>query len=223
VDPVTRTPLFDTRTVVNWVARKCVEAWLQRNPGRTPEGWDDRELPPPGGYKGIRPEDMAVLRALKTTWDKKDWVWPVKDGRNWDEPDRWNGVVFEDGHVMELLFTENDVAGGVPKVIGKLTAMETLNLSHNAITSVPREIGTCAALKQLELTGNELKLLPKEIGAAEESEDAVDSRKQTRFATRHHRQPDPAGGTGRELERPHRAAGLDRETGGKPKVPQPAG
>ena len=164
VDPVTRTPLFDTRTVVNWVARKCVEAWLQRNPGRTPEGWDDRELPPPGGYKGIRPEDMAVLRALKTTWDKKDWVWPVKDGRNWDEPDRWNGVVFEDGHVMELLFTENDVAGGVPKVIGKLTAMETLNLSHNAISSVPREIGTCAALKQLELTGNELKLLPKEIG-----------------------------------------------------------
>ena len=165
MDPVTRTPLYNTRTVVNWVARRCVEAWLQRHPERTPEGWDSRELGPAGGFKGVRPEDLDALNTLAWTMDAaRVHRWPSKGDVHQQDASEWEGVYFEDGRVMELDLERSDVTGAVPKVIGAFTAMETLDLSGNEITSVPKEIGACVSLRRLVLTGNRLKTLPKAIG-----------------------------------------------------------
>jgi len=165
MDPVTRTPLYNTRTVVNWVARRCVEAWLQRHPERTPEGWDSRELGPAGGFKGVRPEDLDALNTLAWTMDAaRVHRWPRKGDVHQQDASEWEGVYFEDGRVMELDLERSDVTGAVPKVIGAFTAMETLDLSGNEITSVPKEIGACFFLRRLVLTGNSLKTLPKAIG-----------------------------------------------------------
>ena len=165
MDPVTRTPLYNTRTVVNWVARRCVEAWLQRHPERTPEGWDSRELGPAGGFKGVRPEDIDALNTLAWTMDAaRVHRWPSKGDVHQQDASEWEGVYFEDGRVMELDLERSDVTGAVPKVIGAFTAMETLDLSGNEITSVPKEIGACVSLRRLVLTGNILKTLPKAIG-----------------------------------------------------------
>mmetsp|Transcript_3229 Transcript_3229/g.12039 ORF Transcript_3229/g.12039 Transcript_3229/m.12039 type:complete len:658 (-) Transcript_3229:293-2266(-) len=166
MDPVTRTPLYSTRTVVNWVARRCVEAWLQRHPGRIPEGWDgSRELGPAGGFKGVRPEDLDALNTLTWTMDASQvHRWPSKGCARQQDESQWVGVTFEDGRVMELDLEKGDVTGAVPKVIGAFTAMETLDLMSNEITSIPKEIGACVSLRRLVLTGNSLKTLPKAIG-----------------------------------------------------------
>ena len=166
MDPVTRTPLYSTRTVVNWVARRCVEAWLQRHPGRIPEGWDgSRELGPAGGFKGVRPEDLDALNTLTWTMDaSRVHHWPSKGCARQQDESQWVGVSFEDGRVMELDLEKGDVTGAVPKVIGAFTAMETLDLMSNDITSIPKEIGACVSLRRLVLTGNSLKTLPKAIG-----------------------------------------------------------
>ena len=93
MDPVTRTPLYNTRTVVNWVARRCVEAWLQRHPERTPEGWDSRELGPAGGFKGVRPEDLDALNTLAWTMDAaRVHRWPSKGDVHQQDASEWEGV-----------------------------------------------------------------------------------------------------------------------------------
>ena len=166
MDPVTRTPLYNTRTVVNWVARRCVEAWLQRHPERTPEGWDSRELGPAGGFKGVRPEDLDALHKLARAmgFSTRTSHWPSKDCVHQQDVSEWEGVSFEDGRVMELDLENDEVHGAVPKVIGAFTAMETLDLQGNLISGVPKEIGACVSLRKLVLTGNTLKTLPKAIG-----------------------------------------------------------
>jgi Leucine-rich repeat (LRR) protein len=52
----------------------------------------------------------------------------------------------------------------LPPEIGQLTALETLQLSHNQLTSIPPEIGQLTALELLHLEYNQLTSLPAEIG-----------------------------------------------------------
>ena len=40
-------PLEHTAVVTNWAIRDAVERWFEGNPLRTPDGWDDRDVPPP--------------------------------------------------------------------------------------------------------------------------------------------------------------------------------
>lgn len=45
-DPLSGISLPDRSIVTNVLARKCVEEWLNDNPGRTPDGWKSRKVPP---------------------------------------------------------------------------------------------------------------------------------------------------------------------------------
>ncbi|KAJ9465064.1 U-box domain-containing protein 36 [Diplonema papillatum] len=46
-DPMTNVQLPDTTMVPNIQVRLQVQAWLQENPERVPDGWNSRDIPPP--------------------------------------------------------------------------------------------------------------------------------------------------------------------------------
>ena len=43
-DPLTRRALSSAKVLTNWTVRQIVQAWLDKHPGVTPDGWDSREL-----------------------------------------------------------------------------------------------------------------------------------------------------------------------------------
>ena len=43
-DPLTRRALSSTKVMTIWAMRNVVQAWLDKHPGVTPDGWDSREL-----------------------------------------------------------------------------------------------------------------------------------------------------------------------------------
>ena len=43
-DPLTRRALSSTKVMTSWAMRNVVQAWLDRHPDVTPDGWDSREL-----------------------------------------------------------------------------------------------------------------------------------------------------------------------------------
>ena len=43
-DPFTNCALSSTKVMTNWAVRQIVQAWLDKHPGLTPDGWDSREL-----------------------------------------------------------------------------------------------------------------------------------------------------------------------------------
>ena len=67
-DPLTRRALSSTKVMTNWAMRNVVQAWLDKHPGVTPDGWESRELLEPSKDDGTRmfddEGDVGVLR----TW-----------------------------------------------------------------------------------------------------------------------------------------------------------
>ena len=53
-DPLTRRALSSTKVMTNWAMRNVVQAWLDKHPGVTPDGWDSRELLEPSKDDGTR-------------------------------------------------------------------------------------------------------------------------------------------------------------------------
>ena len=59
-DPLTRRALSSTKVMTNWALRNVVQAWLDKHPGETPDGWDSRELLEPSKNDGTRKYDEEV-------------------------------------------------------------------------------------------------------------------------------------------------------------------
>jgi leucine-rich repeat protein SHOC2 len=157
-DPLTRRALSSTKVMTNWAVRNVVQAWLDKHPGVTPDGWDSRELLEPSKDDGTF-DDEGVLR----TWRA---MCPELQGR-WSEdkqPEDWEGVTIENGRVVKLKLEKFDLTGAVPAEIGQLTSLTRLDLLGNQLTSVPAEIGQLASLRKLSLGGNQLTSVPAEIG-----------------------------------------------------------
>ena len=53
-DPLTRRALSSTKVMTNWAMRNVVQAWLDKHPDVTPDGWDSRELLEPSKDDGTR-------------------------------------------------------------------------------------------------------------------------------------------------------------------------
>ena len=53
-DPLTGRALSSTKVTTNRTVRQFVQAWLDRHPGVTPDGWDSRELLEPSEDDGTR-------------------------------------------------------------------------------------------------------------------------------------------------------------------------
>ena len=59
-DPITGRALSSTTVTTNRTVRQIVQAWLDRHPDVTPDGWDSRELLEPSEDDGIRLFDGEI-------------------------------------------------------------------------------------------------------------------------------------------------------------------
>ena len=162
-DPLTRRALSSTKVMTIWAMRNVVQAWLDKHPGVTPDGWDSRELLEPSKDDGTRTPDeegdVGVLRTWRSMCPELQERWPEAA-----RPEHWEGVTMENGQVVQLVLEDFDLTGAVPAEIGRLSALTELHLGDNQLTSVPAEIGQLAVLEVLDLGGNQLTSVPAEIG-----------------------------------------------------------
>ena len=162
-DPLTRRALSSTKVMTNWAMRHVVQAWLDKHPGVTPDGWDSRELLEPSKDDGTRTfddeGDVGVLRTWRAMCPELQERWPEAA-----RPEHWEGVTMENGRVVQLKLEEFGLTGAVPAEIGRLSALRELDLDGNELTSVPAEIGQLTSLEKLYLGDNQLTSLPAEIG-----------------------------------------------------------
>ena len=162
-DPLTRRALSSTKVMTDWAMRNVVQAWLDKHPGVTPDGWDSRELLEPSKDDGIQSfddeGDVGVLRTWRAMCPALQDRWPEAA-----RPEDWAGVTIENGRVVELDLVDFGLTGAVPAEVGRLSALEELDLNDNQLTSLPAEIGQLTLLETLNLRGNQLTSLPAEIG-----------------------------------------------------------
>ena len=160
-DPLTRRALSSTKVMTNWAMRNVVQAWLDKHPGVTPDGWDSRELLEPSKDDGIQSfddeGDVGVLRTWRALCPELQDEWPD------EQPEYWEGVTMENGRVVELELEGFGLTGAVPAEIGRLSALRTLNLGYNQMTSLPAEIGQLTSLTRLDLDDNQLTSVPAVI------------------------------------------------------------
>ena len=163
-DPKTNLHLRSTRVVTNWGLRAAVEEWLNRHPDVTPDGWDSRELLPVQVEAPVQTAepghgDALVLQLWRDMCPELQAIWEV------DRPvEQWRGVTMVDGRVVWLDLSGVSLSQVVPACIGRLTALQELDLSRNQLTSVPAEIWQLTSLRELGLGGNKLTSVPAEIG-----------------------------------------------------------
>jgi len=162
-DPLTRRALSSTNVMTNWAMRNVVQAWLDKHPGLTPDGWDSRELLEPSKDDGTRifddDGDVGVLWTWRAMCPDLQWRWSEVV-----EPEHWEGVEMENGRVVELKLEGISLTGAVPAEIGRLSALRQLNFGNNQLTSIPAQIWQLTSLEGLDLSDNQLTSLPAEIG-----------------------------------------------------------
>jgi leucine-rich repeat protein SHOC2 len=162
-DPLTRRALSSTKVTTIWAMRNVVQAWLDKHPGVTPDGWDSRELLEPSKDDGTRSfddeGDVGVLRTWRAMCPELQDRWPEDE-----QPEDWEGVEMENGRVVELDLEEFGLTGAVPAEVGQLASLEVLDLRGNQLTSLPTEIGQLTSLRRLSLYDNQLTSVPAEIG-----------------------------------------------------------
>ncbi|CAB1104970.1 unnamed protein product [Ectocarpus sp. CCAP 1310/34] len=106
--------------------------------------------------------------------------WTHQEGwaENADDLGSWYGVTSNaEGRVVKLelhgerlddggVYTGNNVTGGIPRGLGRLGALEVLNLSYNELSGgIPPELGGLGALEVLNLSRNKLSgAIPPELG-----------------------------------------------------------
>ena len=129
-DPLTRRALSSTKVTTIWAMRNVVQAWLDKHPDVTPDGWDSRELLEPSKDDGTRSfddeGDVGVLRTWRAMCPELQERW-LED----EHPEDWVGVTMENGRVVELYLEGFDLTGAVPAEIGRLSALRELNLGDN--------------------------------------------------------------------------------------------
>jgi leucine-rich repeat protein SHOC2 len=162
-DPLTRRALSSTKVMTNWAMRNVVQAWLDKHPSVTPDGWDSRELLEPSEDDGTRifddDGDVGVLWTLRAMCPVLQWRWSEVV-----EPEDWEGVEMENDRVVELKLDEVGLTGAVPTEVGRLSALRKLSLCFNQLTSLPAEIWQLTSLEGLDLSDNQLTSVPAEIG-----------------------------------------------------------
>ena len=101
--------------------------------------------------------DRAALVAFYNATDGPNWT----DNTNWlsEEPlSEWHGVATnDDGRVVFLDHTGNQLTGEIPPELGQLTQLTSLGLNSNQLTgAIPPELGQLAQLTSLLLNYNRL-------------------------------------------------------------------
>ena len=121
-DPYTNCALSSTKVMTNWAMRNVVQAWLDKHPGVTPDGWDSRELLEPSKDDGTF-DDEGVLRTWRAMCPELQERWPEDE-----QPEDRDGVEMENGRVVEPKLEEVGLTGAVPAEIGRLSALTRLDI-----------------------------------------------------------------------------------------------
>ena len=124
-------------------------------------GCEEPVEPPPG-------ESLAreVLTLLYGELDGPDW----NRSDNWvtdQPPGSWYGVTTDsEGNVTGLHLPNNELAGSIPRELGKLRHLEILNLAGNSLWGpIPPEFGNLESLTELRLGAARLRgPIPPELG-----------------------------------------------------------
>jgi hypothetical protein len=76
------------------------------------------------------------------------------------------GITIENGHIVEIEITDNNVKGGIPSSIGCLKMLRKVVLSSNLLAGeVPIELGQCVSLQVIDLSHNAFSgPIPRELG-----------------------------------------------------------
>ena len=125
---------------------------------------------------------QAIYTALKpadTTW--QGWDFTKEPKSRWDA-DGWQGLIVEDGHVVELQLNNYEgmnVYGAMPKEIANLKHLRFLKIQsqwgdNSGITSLPDELANITSLKQIELANQKgLTVFPAVIGNMTQLEELI--------------------------------------------------
>ena len=127
-----------------------------------------------GSHEGTGKEcavtpDREILVALYEATGGQNWT----NSANWltDAPlGEWHGIeVDEEGRVIRVNLSANNLVGTIPSSIGYLTHLRRLQLDYNRLAgSIPREIAYLAPLETLDVSGNSLAgSIPPELGDLE--------------------------------------------------------
>ncbi len=110
--------------------------------------------------------DKAILIALYNETNGPNWT----NNENWlsEAPlDEWHGVRTDDeGRVVELRLTHNNLLGSIPAELGQLERLQTLTFWSNRLNGpIPPELGQLINLDTLWLASNNLSgTIPPELG-----------------------------------------------------------
>ncbi|KIC01528.1 hypothetical protein OA88_13555 [Flavobacterium sp. JRM] len=116
-------------------------------------------------YKGIA--DGSETPLLVEEFDALVAFFQKAGGANWKTPwdistnnlheKRWIGVTTNDGHVVAINLTDNNLIGDISAELGKFVELQSLNLTRNKLTgSIPDELSRLTKLKTIDLSENEL-------------------------------------------------------------------
>lgn len=118
----------------------------------------------------VEPDPVRdALAALYSATEGINWI----EQSNWlsDTPLRdWHGVVLnDDGHIVELHLSDNNLRGSIPPELETLDRLDKLVLHSNVLTGmIPPEIGKLVNLRELDLSHNRLTGgIPPELGQLE--------------------------------------------------------
>lgn len=111
----------------------------------------------------VTEEEFQALKALYNATNGDNW----KKRTGWeninttatkdDVTSAWEGITVKDGHVVEILFWNNNMSGYLPSQIGDLKWLYRFSIYSNSLQStIPEEIGELKELQSVDLSNNKL-------------------------------------------------------------------
>jgi len=116
-------------------------------------------------FKGIA--DGSETPLIAEEYDALVAFFQNAGGTSWKEPwdvssnnlheKKWKGVITNDGHVISISLTDNNLKGNISAELGKFTELQNLTLNRNKLKgTIPESVSKITKLKTVDLSENEL-------------------------------------------------------------------